>query len=386
MTLTNAGRNLLAKALTGKTLTFTHAAVGNGDLGNRSISAMTGLVSQKLTLPVTAMKTSSVGTAEVTVEISNSELTTGFFLKEYGLFAKDPDNSNNTVLYSYCNKGNEAGYLEGFDGTNPVHFALSLITVIDQAQNITANITVSNNYVTQTVLDSRIESLFAQQGNTAGFWTYEANDTRRFRPLPLTDTRKLILGVDDTASLQDRLKAAENAINQIALALNVQEIEPGADRFIAEDFIDPDSIDLYAATVTSVVAGDDSIDCNPIGGMIPGGVYTLTDGVKSENVQAESINLENGIMRVILYNTVRNTYNLETCRLLRSTADIKNGNAFSSSVNRNIVWIPGITWKGLASSASYTIPLDTTISAAGNFSLSGNASIDSDGCISLSFR
>ena len=74
MTLTTNGRNLLAKALTGKTLQFTRAFVGNGSTSKQH-SAMTALVSPKMELPIQSLRTSSTGTAEVVLELINQILS-----------------------------------------------------------------------------------------------------------------------------------------------------------------------------------------------------------------------------------------------------------------------------------------------------------------------
>ncbi|MBQ3653481.1 MAG: hypothetical protein II954_03575, partial [Synergistaceae bacterium] len=104
MLLTSAGRNLLAKALTGKELHFTRAFVGDGSLGSRKPADLTALISPKRELPIHSMNTTgSLGTCEVVLEMSNKGLSQGFFVREYGLFALDPD-SGQEVLYSYCNK------------------------------------------------------------------------------------------------------------------------------------------------------------------------------------------------------------------------------------------------------------------------------------------
>lgn len=382
MTLTYSGRDILALALTGKPLVFTRAFVGTGDLGTRDPLSLTDLIHRHLELPITAMRTSQTGVAEVTVEISNKDLVTGFFMKEYGLFAKHPD-TGREVLYSYCNKGNTAGYLEGFDGTNPVNVTLSFITVIDQAQNITANITNTYSYVTANTLDARIESLFAPYDSPAGFFSFNKNDKRRLRPTSLQNMREVLIGTADIISLINRIERLEDAINQINLSLNVQEIYPAASHFIAEDFLNPDSIDLYSAQVTSIVAGDDSIDCIPIEGLLPGSIYLITDSYKSEYVQIESVNIENGIMRVILYEHIQNTYNLDTCRLIRTTADISNGAAYGAGTAHKAVWIPAVTWKGLGANETFSVPFDTTISNQDSFSFSGNAVLDDTGCITL---
>ncbi len=382
MTLTTNGRNLLAKAITGKTLHFTRAWVGNGST-SKAHSAMTALVSPKMELPIQSMRTSSTGTAEVVLELNNQHLTTGFFVQEYGLFAKDPD-SNAELLYAYCNKGNEAPYLEGYDGTNPINYTLSIITVIDQAQNVTATISTTNNYVTLNTLNSRFTSLFAGESNPpAGFFTYAANDAQRLRPLTLANTKKAIMGITDIPALVDRIERLEDAINELTLTLNVQEMYPGASHYMAEDFAEPDTIDLFSAQITSIVAGDDSIDCIPVEGMLPGSWYIISDGIKSESVQVDSISLENGVQRVILKSVIKNTYKLAGCKIYRSSADIKSGSAYGTADRKNITWLPEVTWKGQSSGTTAVINFDSSVSHSAGFSFTGNAQLNSDGYITL---
>ncbi|MBQ4431047.1 MAG: hypothetical protein II877_06050 [Synergistaceae bacterium] len=382
MILTDKGRDLLAKALTGKQLSFSRVIVGTGDLGTRRPQELTDLVSRKLALTITALRTSLVGTAEITAEVSNQSITSGFFMKETGIFAFDPD-THAEVLYAYVNKGNEAEYIAGFDGTNPISYVFHFVTVIDMAQNVTAVITEDKSYITPTILDQRIESLFAPSSSPQGFWTYAPNDTRRFRPLTVPETRKAIIGLTDINSLIERVKSLEDAVNQLTLALNVQEIFPQADRFMAEDFLVPDTVDTFTAQVTSIVAGDDSVDCEPIDGLLPGSLYTVTDGLMHEDVKVESVNLENGVMRVIMEDRIRNTYSLNNCRLLRTTADVQDGTAYGTASRRNAVWIPGTEWKGLAASSSFNVSLDTSISRQDCYTFTGAAAINSDGAVTL---
>lgn len=380
--LTEKGRQLLAKALTGKTLLFTKAAAGNGDLGSLDPYGLNALVSQKLELPITAMNTSSVGTAEIICELSNESLTTGFFLKEYGLFAKDPDDGTE-ILYCYANKGDKSGYLEGYDGTNPIHHTLHIITVIDQAASVTANITASYSYVTKSALDSRIASLFASPGDTAGFFTFINDDEHVLRPLPLSDTKRLIIGAADIDSLIHRVETLEDAVSSHSLRLDFLDDYSSPDCFMAEDFADPDTVDMFTARITSIITGDDSIDCDPEEGLLPGSWYTITDGSQHEDVQVESVSLENGIARVILYDTVKNTYNLPSCRIVRTTADIHAGEAYGSAMTRPLTWIPSTDWKGLADNAEYSISLSSTVSSSNSFTFTGNASISADGSLTL---
>ena len=382
MTLTQGGLALLGKALAGKELQFSRVILGTGALGSKNPAGLTDLIARKLALPITSISTSAAGTAEISADVSNMTLTQGFFIREFGLFAYDPDN-HAEILYAYCNNGDEADYLAGYDGTNPITLTFHLLTVIDQAQNITAIINEQKSYVTPSRLDLRIESLFAPSSSAAGFWTYAPNDERRFRPLTIPETRRAVIGLTDINSLINRVASLEDAVNEINLALNVQEIFPQADRFMAEDFLDPDTADLFEAQVTSIVAGDDSLDCSPIDGLIPGSRYTITDGNNAEDVTVETVSLENGIMRVILADYVRGTYSLNNCRLIRTTADVQAGSAYGSAAKHNAVWIPGTKWTGRAASSQFTVTLDSSVSRQDSFTFTGSAVINSDGALTL---
>ena len=156
MILTNAGRNLLAQAMTGKTLTFTRAFIGDGILpANSDASSRTSLISPKMELPIQSIsKTEQIGTCEIILEMTNKNLTQGFFVNEYGVFAKIDGGAE--TLYAYRNTGANLQFLPGDNGIDLIHYSLSLITVISQAQNVTAIINSQNSYVTLPVLDGRM--------------------------------------------------------------------------------------------------------------------------------------------------------------------------------------------------------------------------------------
>ena len=347
MILTNAGRTLLAKALTGKTLLFTRAAVGNGDLGSRDPKTLTALISYKRELPIQSMNvTGAIGTAEVVLEMSNKGLTQGFFVKEYGLFARDPD-TNTDILYAYRNMGNEAGYLEGDNGVDIVSYTLSIVTVVDQAPNVTAIITNTNQYVTISRMEQRVMDLYANYASPAGFWSYTAGDSERIRPATLDQTRIALFGTADIQGMNSRIERLEDAMNQASLTLGLlQGFDEKYSHYMAEDFKDSNTLDVFSATITSIVAGDDSIDVAPIDGMIPGSLYTITDGISTEVVQVESINIENGIQRIILTDRIRNTYILGNAQIYRTSAVIDAQTAVGASARVKISWEPVLEWQG----------------------------------------
>ena len=163
----------------------------------------------------------------------------------------------------------------------------------------------------------------------------------------------------------------------------MQSIFPGYSHFILEDFKTVNQIDLYSAKVTSIITGDDSIDCDPVEGMIPGAWYTISDGVNSELVQAESINYENGIQRVILSDVIANTYILSSTKIYRTSAQISDGAALGASSVRSVMWVPQLIWSGKGENENYIIQSDSSAGNAGAFNMTGNAVLDSESYITL---
>ncbi|MBQ7578307.1 MAG: phage tail protein [Synergistaceae bacterium] len=379
MRITNAGRNALAQALTGKELKFTRVFVGDGVLTNQNIITLTNLISRKKELPIVNInKTDSIGTAEIVCEVNNSGLTQGFWVREFGLFAKDPA-TGQEILYAYRNVGNESSYIPADGGPDVVNYTLSLVTVIDQAQNVTAVIQGNNQYVTNTALISKINALFGEKRNIKGFWTYSENGEKIFRPVDLSDVKDSILGNYDADTINARVRVLEDALAQILVSLEVENLYPDYSHFIAEDFNDTSELDLYTCRVTSVIAGDDSIDCEPLDGMIPGSFYMLTDGINQELVQVDSISIENNIQRVILTQPVKNTYILNACTLYRTSANILTGQALGASARKYKSWPANISFSGSAASAVSEIALKTDINNSGNFEITGQGGFNASG-------
>ena len=385
MILTVQGRNLIAKALTGKELLFTRAYVGDGVLrSGQDPAALTALISPKKELPIQSMNlTGAIGTAEVVLEMSNKNLTTGFFVREYGLFARDPD-TQSEVLYAYCNKGSEANYLEGDNGTDQIAYSLSLVTVVDQAPNVTAYITNTNQYVTVSRMEQRVMDLYAPYQNPGGFWSFSSGDTERIRPATLEQTRYALWGDADVTGLNARLERVEDALNQTLLELEILHDFPGYSHYLAEDFQNTNMLDTFESAVLSVMAGDDTIDCNPIDGMLPGSLYTVSDGINSEQVQVGSINIENGIQRIILKDRIQNTYVLENTQIFRTNAKIDANTAVGPNARLKISWEPSLVWRGTGAQESFSVNVDTSLNNSAAYTLSGDVVMKSSGYVTLS--
>jgi len=141
--LTEKGLALQTKAQTGTPLNFTRIAIGDGHVPDRdSLRRLTALVHETMELPILELKIIGEGQTHARTMLSNENLTTGMYIREIGLFAEDPDEGE--ILYCVANAGDLADYLPAFT-SEPVEQIFTLITVIGEAQNVTAVIASQAN-------------------------------------------------------------------------------------------------------------------------------------------------------------------------------------------------------------------------------------------------
>ena len=99
--ITNAGRNLIGRAMAGEgRVIITRAAMGDGK-PSQDIRELTQLISEKITANV-ADVFNDRGTINLKVQITNSQLEEAFKTEEFGIFAKI-EGDEEEILYSYCN-------------------------------------------------------------------------------------------------------------------------------------------------------------------------------------------------------------------------------------------------------------------------------------------
>lgn len=160
MELTNAGRNILIKAMTGKILKFTRAWAGNGYLPEgQDVREMTNIISPHREMEIEEISIPPrIGTAKITVVLTNKDLEEGFFFREIGLFAQDPD-TGEELLYGYSNAGDTADYMPGQGGPDTVYYRFDLTVIVDQAQNVTAIFSDNPLAVTYKHLNERTDEI-----------------------------------------------------------------------------------------------------------------------------------------------------------------------------------------------------------------------------------
>ncbi len=148
-TITNTGRDLLTKILTGSQLTITKVMVGNGKLSGQDPAALTDLVSPKHPATATVPKVTD-GTVTFTIQYQNQE--TGMVtINEYGVFAQDPDAGE--ILLYYATLGDYPQYVmpgQGDIRRFPVSIALS-------ANDVEVNLAFdSSAFISAKDLDTKV--------------------------------------------------------------------------------------------------------------------------------------------------------------------------------------------------------------------------------------
>lgn len=164
---TDEGKALQAKAQAGTALKFTKMQLGDGELGSQAIAAMTGLVNPLITVGISDVKAGN-NYATVKSNFSNSKLTTGFYWREIGVFAADPEkpnDRNSDILYCYANAGSLAEYIPAA-GSEIVEKIISIPCIIGDAENVSAEV-ASEIYATKEELKEHIDNKNNPHGVTA---------------------------------------------------------------------------------------------------------------------------------------------------------------------------------------------------------------------------
>lgn len=151
--LTNNGRNLLAKAQTGKILKFTKIVLGDGSLGStESITNITQLKNQVLVCGIIKKQVTKNVNATLTFNLNNQNLETSFYWREIGVIAEDPD-TKQEILYCYGNAGENGEYISEKGGADILEKNVNIELIIDNVENITVIIDESMVFALQEDLE-----------------------------------------------------------------------------------------------------------------------------------------------------------------------------------------------------------------------------------------
>lgn len=156
ITLTQGGQALLARAQAGTPLNLSHVVIGDGLPGQgEDLTARTALISPKLTLPVMGLAHTG-NQATVRADITNAGVAVGFYFREIGILADDPDHAGQEILYAIGNAGAQADYLPAGGGENAYEAVLDILIAVATTATVTATIEQSAVYALQRDLDAHV--------------------------------------------------------------------------------------------------------------------------------------------------------------------------------------------------------------------------------------
>lgn len=139
--ITAAGLLVLAKGVAGKQINYTKIVLGDGYLEEgQTPRSLTGVVSPKATIDITKCVVNGDGTVIVGGVFTNDQTNDGFYYRELGLYADDPDEDVGEVLYCYGNCGDLAEWIPPTGGATIVEKTIDIVTAIGTATNVTAYI------------------------------------------------------------------------------------------------------------------------------------------------------------------------------------------------------------------------------------------------------
>lgn len=140
--ITKAAHNLIAKSLSGSAnINFTRVATSKYDYKSFSQSKLESLTSlEDIKQYVAVDKVEKIGesSVNVSVKITNANITEGYYVNTIGLFAIDPEEGE--ILYSVT-VAETADYFPADNGVNCSGINLDLVTEVSNASNV--NITVN---------------------------------------------------------------------------------------------------------------------------------------------------------------------------------------------------------------------------------------------------
>ena len=158
--LTKQGLKLQAKVDAGNAMQLTKCRLGSGTIGSgQQLEDLTELVAPVQTLPIASVTYSDYSHACIISAVTdNSNVTTGYYLREFGIYAKDPDNGE--ILYAVASDS-EPDFIPAKGTSTVISQEIGVALTFANAANVTAAVNTSatatisyvNTYVTNAVAD-----------------------------------------------------------------------------------------------------------------------------------------------------------------------------------------------------------------------------------------
>ena len=192
---------------------------------------------------------------------------------------------------------------------------------------------------------------------------------------------------DSLVAVEGRIRSVERETANILLKMEAEGMIPDCNSMIAEDFVNPDSIDMLQVKVVSCATGDDVITVESNMQFLIGSYYWITDGVSTESIQIKSVIKDGENHRIVLTKPLEKEYSIENTKIYRTTAWItSDGTVHAAGDAIGIMYKPTITWRGTSEGgvADSNEQLLTSQDNADNFSIKGHITFNDNDLATLS--
>lgn len=174
--ITNKGRDLIAKLLTGQNLEFTKMVSSSYDYTTNNIQELTSLLNVQQTVPISSIKATTNSVVEITGIFKNNTLNTGYNLKTIGLFAKDPQEGE--ILFSVTTSSKD-NFMPESSSSGLTSKTFTLATQVNNSNNAIFTITdaagvpISEFTQYKASTQTKLDNIEKNLGNKIGLYIGE---------------------------------------------------------------------------------------------------------------------------------------------------------------------------------------------------------------------
>lgn len=199
--MTKQGRALEAKVTAGICkLELTKLKVGDGE--PHEIESMTNLAAPKLDIGISSISPTDAGICDIEGVITNAELEKGFYMRELGIYATDPEEGE--ILYAVATDSH-ADYLQAKGSSTTLSVGLHVQVVITNADSVMAIID-PKGLTTRTDLAAHDESDAAHENRFKLFEKIATLGDDIIKKLALTTTITAIKALETNSWFGQLLK------------------------------------------------------------------------------------------------------------------------------------------------------------------------------------
>lgn len=178
--ITDDGATLLASVMAGsRQMEFTALTVGDGaySASDKAVSAlqvMTALKNQRLSFPFSSVTPIGSVTVQLKAVVSNAAVTSGFYVTEVGIWAKDAtDQDAVPILYSIV-AADVADYLPAYNGSTPSTIEQDWYTTLSNTASATIAVS-SSAYALASDFEAFKENIANIEASAVASKAYEKN-------------------------------------------------------------------------------------------------------------------------------------------------------------------------------------------------------------------